>query len=184
MCFTADGPVYKTYTVQNKEPTHHKRQIQKQKYCYCDNEEDKYIAKYDEQEEHFRDDRIKFKKHKKREEMCHHERMTCFEHNNDHWRTEPKWTSGPFCFCMNANNNTYSCLRTINSMHNFLYCEFTTGCKTFYNLRLDPFELQNRFNLLKNNEKIYLHRLLKHMIGCKGIHCTVHIDTSQLRLNF
>ena len=43
---------------------------------------------------------------------------------------------GPFCFCMNANNNTYSCLRTINATHNFLYCEFVTGLVTFYNLRI------------------------------------------------
>lgn len=70
------------------------------------------------------------------EKECLSERMNCFTHDNDHWRTPPLWTSGPFCFCMNANNNTYSCVRTINSTHNFLYCEFVTGLITFYNLRL------------------------------------------------
>lgn len=70
------------------------------------------------------------------ERECGMERMNCFHHDNDHWRTAPLWTAGPFCFCMNANNNTYSCIRTINSTHNFLYCEFTTGLVTFYNLRM------------------------------------------------
>lgn len=101
------------------------------KFCHCGNEDD------DEQIEEEEEGKPKVKKPRnKKEEMCHLERMTCFEHNNDHWRTEPKWNSGPFCFCMNANNNTYSCLRTINTNHDFLYCEFTTGVVTFYNLRI------------------------------------------------
>lgn len=61
-------------------------------------------------------------------------------HDNDHWKTAPFWNDQPFCFCMNANNNTYSCVRTINETHNFLYCEFTTGLVTFYNLRIGKYE--------------------------------------------
>lgn len=70
------------------------------------------------------------------EKECLSEKMNCFSHDNDHWRTAPFWNDDPFCFCMNANNNTYSCVRTINSTHDFLYCEFTTGLITFYNLRI------------------------------------------------
>lgn len=59
-----------------------------------------------------------------------------YSHDSNHWKTAPTWNDEPFCFCMNANNNTYSCVRTINQTHNFLYCEFTTGLVTFYNLRI------------------------------------------------
>lgn len=73
------------------------------------------------------------------EKECLSEKMNCFSHDSNHWRTAPKWEDEPFCFCMNANNNTYSCLRTINQTHNFLYCEFTTGLVTFYNLKKGEF---------------------------------------------
>lgn len=71
----------------------------------------------------------------KMEKECITEKMNCFSHDSNHWRTAPVWDDKPFCFCMNANNNTYSCLRTINQTHNYLYCEFTTGLITFYNLK-------------------------------------------------
>ncbi|CAB0031252.1 unnamed protein product [Trichogramma brassicae] len=125
-------------------------------------------------EERNRKKERKQRKKAKLEKECLTEKMNCFEHDNDHWRTEPRWTAGPFCFCMNANNNTYSCLRTINATHNFLYCEFTTGLVTFYNLRIDPFEQWNRASSLNPSEKSYLHNQLEHLKGCRGTHdCTV-----------
>lgn len=90
-------------------------------------------------EERLRKKERKLRRKAKMEKECLSERMNCFNHDNDHWRTPPLWTSGPFCFCMNANNNTYSCLRTINATHNFLYCEFVTGLITYYNLRLGEY---------------------------------------------
>lgn len=78
------------------------------------------------------------RKHRRKmrpENVCAAEGLNCFTHDDDHWRTAPFWTDGPFCFCINANNNTYSCVRTINETHNILYCEFVTGLTTFYNLR-------------------------------------------------
>lgn len=135
------------------------------------------------------------------EKECLSERMNCFNHDNDHWRTPPLWTSGPFCFCMNANNNTYSCIRTINATHNFLYCEFVTGLITYYNLRLgrffwngflchsltlyshsskfffnfsDPFEQWNRVHTLNSSELSYLKDQLAQLKACRGNRqCTV-----------
>ncbi|XP_066255119.1 extracellular sulfatase SULF-1 homolog [Euwallacea similis] len=175
-CFTSHGTVFKTVRTGGNLPA--KGRLSK---CHCDNEnEDKHSI--EERQEQTQEEKAKLRKMKKREDICHHERMTCFEHTNDHWRTEPKWGGGPFCFCMNANNNTYSCLRTINASHDFLYCEFTTGITTFYNLKIDPFELKNRYQYLPANEKTYLRNLLKSMVSCKGSSCATQLDAT-LRLN-
>ncbi|XP_076685460.1 extracellular sulfatase Sulf1 isoform X2 [Andrena cerasifolii] len=150
--------------------------------CYCEpdsftKKDEKEIAR--EERRRLKEERLKKKERKLRkktklEKECLTEKMNCFEHDNDHWRTAPLWSAGPFCFCMNANNNTYSCIRTINATHNFLYCEFTTGLVTYYNLRIDPFEQWNRVFSLTTAERSYLHDQLEHLKGCKGTRdCTV-----------
>ncbi|CAH0388490.1 unnamed protein product [Bemisia tabaci] len=150
--------------------------------CYCepdlsngiDNKASEQNARRKLIEEKLRKKERKARRKAKQEQGCGSERMNCFNHDNEHWRTPPYWTNGPFCFCMNANNNTYSCLRTINSTHNFLYCEFVTGFVTFYNLKLDPFEQTNRINLLNGLEKSWLRGTLHHLKNCKGTdECTV-----------
>ncbi|KAF7408665.1 hypothetical protein HZH66_003202 [Vespula vulgaris] len=150
--------------------------------CYCEpdsysKKDEKEIAREERRrlkEERLKKKERKLKKKAKLEKDCLTEKMNCFEHDNDHWRTAPLWNAGPFCFCMNANNNTYSCIRTINVTHNFLYCEFTTGLVTFYNLRVDPFEQWNRISMLTPSNRSYLHDQLEHLKGCKGTRdCTV-----------
>lgn len=150
-------------------------------YCHCESEEpyrtdEKELAR--EEKRRIKEERLKKKARKLRkkaqlEKECLSEKIHCFRHDNEHWRTAPLWTSGPFCFCMNANNNTYNCVRTINATHNFLYCEFITGMITFYNLRIDPFELQNRIDELKPEERSYLHDQLRALVSCKGRSCTM-----------
>uniref|UniRef100_A0A182W0M8 Extracellular sulfatase SULF-1 homolog n=1 Tax=Anopheles minimus TaxID=112268 RepID=A0A182W0M8_9DIPT len=150
--------------------------------CYCAEEpespvtDEKELAR--EARRRLKEERQRKKERKrikkaKMEKECLSERMNCFSHDSNHWRTEPMWDDKPFCFCMNANNNTYSCLRTINQTHNFLYCEFTTGLVTFYNLRIDPFETQNRESSLTAEEKTVLHETLEQMKRCRGQSCTL-----------
>lgn len=163
-------------------PSFHHRQSLPRDTCFCEPDlppykEEKEAAK--EARRKIKEERVRKKERKLRrkaklESECLSEKMNCFNHDNEHWKTPPFWTEGPFCFCMNANNNTYSCLRTINATHNFLYCEFITGLITYYNLRVDPFEQWNRVNILTNEEKSYLHDQLEHLKSCKGTgDCTV-----------
>uniref|UniRef100_A0A336MEL5 CSON013851 protein n=1 Tax=Culicoides sonorensis TaxID=179676 RepID=A0A336MEL5_CULSO len=148
--------------------------------CYCEPEvasvpDEKEVAR--EARRRLKEERQKRKERKrnrkaKLEKECLSEKMNCFSHDVDHWRTAPFWTDAPFCFCMNANNNTYSCIRTINQTHNFLYCEFTSEPFTMYfNLRIDPFETQNREASLTPEERSYLHDTLQQLVACKGKNC-------------
>ncbi|EDW34698.1 GL12806, partial [Drosophila persimilis] len=45
------------------------------------------------------------------------QKLNCLSHDSRHWR------SAPLSFCIYANNNTYSYLRTVAATHNYLYCE-------------------------------------------------------------
>ncbi|XP_023940164.2 extracellular sulfatase SULF-1 homolog [Bicyclus anynana] len=153
--------------------------------CYC--EENRKIKPstntYLEAAQRLRDERRKLKEQRLRkklrkakkkaelERLCESERMNCFRHDNDHWRTAPLWTAGPFCFCMSSSNNTYNCVRTINATHNLLYCEFVTGLITYYNLRIDPFETQNRVKHLTAAEREYFHNQLHQLLNCRGPSC-------------
>ncbi|XP_028893629.2 extracellular sulfatase SULF-1 homolog isoform X2 [Zeugodacus cucurbitae] len=155
--------------------------------CYCEPDTESYA----DSKEIAREARRKLKEERQRkkerkrikkarlEKECLSEKMNCFSHDNMHWRTAPLWNDSPFCFCMNANNNTYSCVRTINATHNYLYCEFTTGLITFYNLKIDPFETQNRASILTSEEKSYMHDVLEKLKGCRGRSCTIKRHQTQ-----
>ncbi|KAK6167470.1 hypothetical protein SNE40_021491 [Patella caerulea] len=150
----------------------------------------------------------KFQKRKRGKE-CNSASMKCFTHDNDHWKTPPKWTSkpkkrrrrlnhpkcfkegdkqgmechfmdsshwrtapfwkhGPFCFCPNANNNTYWCLRTVNETHDFLFCEFITRFQSFYDMKKDPYQLKNQIHLLDVGIREQLEEDLETIKSCRG----------------
>ncbi|KAK3766323.1 hypothetical protein RRG08_044514 [Elysia crispata] len=110
----------------------------------------------------------KSQRKRKRKKTCNSVNMNCFAHDNNHWKTPPYWNYGPFCFCSNANNNTYWCLRTINQTHDFVYCEFITTFMSFYDLLTDPYQLKNTVTDLNYGVLQQLHEELELMKTCKG----------------
>jgi arylsulfatase A-like enzyme len=90
-------------------------------------------------------------------------KMNCFSHDNDHWKTPPLWTDGPFCACTNSNNNTYWCVRNINTTHNYLYCEYVTGMVTYFNLGIDPHQLRNLLHTLEDSEINFMHSQVSYL---------------------
>ncbi|XP_063850831.1 extracellular sulfatase Sulf-1-like isoform X2 [Scylla paramamosain] len=122
----------------------------------------------------------KMRKIKNNLAQCNYTMLNCYTHDNDHWRTPPLWHDGKFCFCMNAINNTYWCVRTINQTHNFLYCEFITGLVTYYDLNIDPYQLRNVAFTLSNKRLAELHRRLEALRTCAGAaHCDDLPEASQ-----
>merc|ERR1712025_804391 len=95
-------------------------------------------------------------------------KINCFSHDNDRWKSAPLWTEGPFCACTNSNNNTYWCARTINSTHNYLYCEYVTGMITYFDLRVDPFQLRNLLYTLPSSDLTYMHNQLTYLKNYSG----------------
>ncbi|XP_014670642.1 PREDICTED: putative extracellular sulfatase Sulf-1 homolog isoform X2 [Priapulus caudatus] len=114
------------------------------------------------------------RKNSKSKDFCNLKNINCFSHDNDHWRTPPLWTLGPFCSCQQSNNNTYWCIRTINETHNFLYCEFITGFLSFYNLTNDPYQLVNQLQDVDESILQVMHATLNKLRKCQGSReCTI-----------
>ena len=104
---------------------------------------------------------------------CNIQNMNCFKQDNDHWKVPPLWTLGPFCSCPGSNNNTYWCARTINSTHNFLYCEFITGFISYFDIKTDPYQLRNAVHDLDHGVLQQLHKILNRLRACKGRECNI-----------
>lgn len=51
------------------------------------------------------------------------------------------------------------------------------------NLLIDPFELTNRFEQLRPEEKSYLHDQLMELMACKGRSCTVGSFPQRYKVN-
>ncbi|RCN37657.1 hypothetical protein ANCCAN_16444 [Ancylostoma caninum] len=68
-------------------------------------------------------------------------------------------------------SNTYWCLRTINEVDNFLYCEFVTEFVSFYDLNEDPYQLHNIVYALDMNTLEKLSERLRHLRECSGSSC-------------
>ncbi|XP_030374041.1 extracellular sulfatase SULF-1 homolog [Scaptodrosophila lebanonensis] len=177
-----NAPIFDSY--ETERPHHYSTHAE----CYCEPE---MGENYADSKEMAREARRKLKEERQRrkerkrikkarlEKECLSEKMNCFSHDNTHWRTAPLWNDSPFCFCMNANNNTYSCVRTINATHDYLYCEFTTGLITFYNLTIDRFETLNRASSLSAAERSYMHDTLEQLKSCRGRNCTIRRPQQQ-----
>jgi len=155
--------------------------------CFCNAEKNKEARK-----QQIREEREEKKREKKFERLLRKERkrkkvqqknirkfrkddhcktdvkMNCFSHDNNHWKTEPLWTEGPFCACTNSNNNTYWCVRNINSTHNYLYCEYVTGMLTYFDLKVDPFQLRNLLYTLTDSDLNYMHRQVTQLRNYSG----------------
>lgn len=147
----------------------------KSEVCFCDRssgsnaedllKEERAVRREDRKLERLRMKEVKRakkeRKSKRKQKVNSHcksdVKMNCFSHDNNHWKTEPKWTEGPFCACTNSNNNTYWCVRNINATHNYLYCEYVTGMMTYFDLRVDPHQLRNLLHTLTDNELNFMH---------------------------
>ena len=67
-----------------------------------------------------------------------------------------------------SNTNTYSCLRTVNATHNFLYCEFVSGLITYYDMNVDPYQLRNIYQTLSGDQLNHMHSRLLRLKAHRG----------------
>ena len=72
-----------------------------------------------------------------------------------------------------ALNNTYSCLRTMNSTENSIFCEFndTDGMVEYYDINADPHELDNLHHSADPSKKAALAARLQAFRQCAGSSC-------------
>uniref|UniRef100_A0A6B2EJ55 Putative sulfatase n=1 Tax=Phlebotomus kandelakii TaxID=1109342 RepID=A0A6B2EJ55_9DIPT len=90
-------------------------------------------------------------------------------------------TEDSACHCQDAKNNTYSCVRQLDDIKDFLYCEFRDSehFAEAYELLSDPYQMNNlAFEMLPSTRAIYS-LILKNLTTCIGPTCRVyHFDSS------
>jgi len=92
---------------------------------------------------------------------CKQRGMACFTVDEDSFETYPQWDRGEQCYCINASNGTFFCLRHLfeeanGDMENYLYCEFITGEQEFYDLHTDPNAELNLWNFNEDSIPDYV----------------------------
>ncbi|XP_022109102.1 N-acetylglucosamine-6-sulfatase-like isoform X2 [Acanthaster planci] len=79
----------------------------------------------------------------------------------------------PDCVCEDSRNNTYSCLRHIDTKSNYEYCELKDeeSFQEYYDLNKDPHQLTNTIKSVKPPDLAAMHKLLVLLQLCKGDNC-------------
>jgi len=80
----------------------------------------------------------------------------------------PYWGGEAFCSCQDSTNQTYNCLRQIESGVNLKYCEFEEGMIEVYDLSSDPYELKNIWNTIDPQKLKTYHDNLLRLKKCSG----------------
>lgn len=79
----------------------------------------------------------------------------------------------PNCVCEDAWNNTYSCVRSLSSSENMMYCEFNDheAFVEVYDVKSDPHQLKNVFKEQSPKFLAAKHRRLVDLATCSGASC-------------
>ncbi|KAK3728850.1 hypothetical protein QZH41_020225 [Actinostola sp. cb2023] len=90
----------------------------------------------------------------------------------------PKLTPGfecckPNCVCEDSWNNTYSCVRTLSSSQDLMFCEFQDkeSFIEFYNLKNDPHQLSNIAKKVDRRVLAAQRKRLEELVVCSGDSC-------------
>lgn len=117
--------------------------------------------------------------------------LMCYAQNNGSLTVGPYPPANfqTFCSCQDTTNNTYACLRTVNSTVNYRYCEFFVGVPSesgsgselavmgpgaapvtveYFDINSDPYEMSNQAAELAPSVAADLHARLTALRTCVG----------------
>jgi len=108
----------------------------------------------------------------------------CADLENNQVCWSPKIPSESMCYMTEDRTNNFIALRQIDGSHNSLYAEFQTGNQLvsdvdfqhvdsveYYDLSLDPWQLQNRAHELPAETHDWFHKRLQSWYECAGLSC-------------
>eukprot|EP00117_Sycon_ciliatum_P000492 scpid44319/ scgid6531/ Extracellular sulfatase Sulf-2 len=101
---------------------------------------------------------------------CKKEGISCQLITPRHWRTPPYYTGGDVCHCANTRNSSYWCERRIDEDDDYLFCHFVTGFGEFFDMRRDPWQMNNKHSEIEARPSVYNHimRRLSYLRTCSG----------------
>jgi len=94
--------------------------------------------------------------------------LDCGTRGANSFATPPYWSGETWSSIQDTANNTYACVRSINSTNDYQYCEWSSGECEYFDVMEDEWQLNNLAPSMSKEVKAMYQAKLKNLRSCRG----------------